>query len=114
MRQTCFAARVRGTGNHPEGNRMRRLAGRFKIGREASPENRHPGKDVLFVAAEPQSHRSPSGYANEKDLAPVGNSTSDKLRDQITDKDRIAVRLGSRRIPPMPGEWFRIDQHRTG
>src|SRR5580692_4055778 len=108
MRQTYLVTMkrnhgIRGGRDHHEGNRTRRFAGRSKIGRQASPENRHPREDILFVAGEPQSHRSASGYANEKDLAPVGNSTGDELRDQIMDKDRIAARLGSRRVPPMPG-----------
>src|ERR1700720_2053807 len=98
MRQTGLAAMqgnlgIRGAGDHHEGNRTRRLAGRFEIGWQASRKNGHPREGVFFVASEPQCHRSPSGYANEKDLATVDNSTGDKLRDQITDKDRIAARL---------------------
>ena len=82
---------------------MRRFAGRFKIGWQASPEHRHSRKNVLFVAGEPQSQHPPSGYANEKDLAPVGNAPGDELRDQIMDKDQIAARLGSMPVPPTPG-----------
>ncbi len=118
VRQICFAAVKRNygvldAGDHQERERMRELARVLEVRGQAGAENGQSRKADFLIAGEAQGQHPACSHADEEDFARVGNSLGDKLRDEIMNKCRIAVRLGARRVGPMAGLRLRVDENRS-